>query len=106
MQCGESAQDDAWLPNGRPHGIVIPGLREAADKGPDRDLARSARLVGLGPGAAPMTCPFCGSLAVERVGQWGGQIITSQWRCQACNSYFEAVREDFEESPSPSSDRK
>jgi transposase-like protein len=53
-----------------------------------------------------MTCPFCGSVAVERVGQWGGQIITSQWRCQACNSYFEAVREDFEESPSPSSDRK
>jgi transposase-like protein len=53
-----------------------------------------------------VTCPFCGADEVERVAQWGGQIITSQWRCQACNSYFEAVREDFEESPSPSSDRK
>ena len=53
-----------------------------------------------------MTCPFCGAAEVERVAQWGGQIITSQWRCQACNSYFEAVREDFDESPSPSSDRK
>ena len=24
-------------------------------------------------------------------------MITSQWRCQACGSYFEAVREEFEE---------
>jgi transposase-like protein len=40
-------------------------------------------------------CPFCGAGAVERVGQWGGQIITAQWRCDACNSYFEAVRDDF-----------
>jgi transposase-like protein len=44
-------------------------------------------------------CPFCGAGAVERVGQWGGQIITSQWRCQACNSYFEALREDFADPP-------
>ena len=43
-----------------------------------------------------MTCPFCDSPEVERVGLWGGQIITSQWRCEACNSYFEAVREDFD----------
>jgi ribosomal protein L37AE/L43A len=42
-----------------------------------------------------MTCPFCESPVVERVGQWGGQIITSQWHCGACGSYFEAVREDF-----------
>ena len=32
---------------------------------------------------------------VERVGLWGGQIVTSQWRCGACGSYFEALREDF-----------
>jgi transposase-like protein len=43
-----------------------------------------------------MTCPFCDSARVERVGQWGGQIITSQWRCQECGSYFEALREDFD----------
>jgi acyl-CoA thioesterase FadM len=48
-------------------------------------------------------CPFCGSGAVERVGQWGGQIITAQWRCQACNTYFEAVREDFGKQASPAS---
>jgi transposase-like protein len=50
---------------------------------------------------ATPSCPFCGSGAAERVGQWGGQIITSQWRCRACSSYFEAVREEFdEEGPS------
>lgn len=44
-----------------------------------------------------MTCPFCDSADVERIARWGGQIITAQWRCEACSSYFEAVREDFEE---------
>ena len=48
-----------------------------------------------------MRCPFCSSADVERVGQWGGQIITAQWRCNACNSYFEAVREDFDGEPAP-----
>jgi transposase-like protein len=43
------------------------------------------------------TCPFCGAGTVERVGQWGGQIITSQWQCHACSSYFEALREDFDD---------
>jgi ribosomal protein L37AE/L43A len=56
------------------------------------------------------TCPFCGGAIVERVGQWGGQIITSQWQCRACTSYFEAVREDFDDaardpSTRPSGDR-
>jgi len=41
-------------------------------------------------------CPFCGAGTAERVGQWGGQIITAQWRCQACNTYFEAVRDEFD----------
>ena len=44
--------------------------------------------------AAP-TCPFCDASAVERVAQWGGQMITAQWRCEACGSYFEALREEF-----------
>jgi hypothetical protein len=48
-----------------------------------------------------MTCPFCSSDQVERVAQWGGQIITAQWRCAACNSYFEAVRDDFDDTPAP-----
>jgi transposase-like protein len=48
-------------------------------------------------------CPFCDAEAVERVGQWGGQIITAQWRCEACASYFEAIREEFDD-PGTASD--
>jgi hypothetical protein len=47
--------------------------------------------------AAP-DCPFCGARDAERVGLYGGQIITAQWRCCACGSYFEALREDFDDS--------
>jgi ring-1,2-phenylacetyl-CoA epoxidase subunit PaaC len=47
------------------------------------------------PYAASPTCPFCASPDVEPVSQWGGQIITRQDRCRACNTYFEAVRDDF-----------
>ena len=43
-----------------------------------------------------MSCPFCSSEDVELVSPWGGQIITSQMRCRACNTYFEAIRDDFE----------
>jgi len=42
-----------------------------------------------------MSCPFCESRDVEVVSAWGGQLMTRQMRCRACNSHFEAVREDF-----------
>jgi hypothetical protein len=45
------------------------------------------------------SCPFCASGEVELVSQFGSQIITSQWACRACNSYFEAIREDFDDEP-------
>jgi transcriptional regulator NrdR family protein len=43
-----------------------------------------------------MKCPFCESEDVEIVSPWGGQIITCQVRCQTCNTYFEAIREEFD----------
>lgn len=46
-------------------------------------------------------CPYCHSGQVELVSPFGGQIITSQFRCRACQSYFEAIREDFEPSAQP-----
>jgi transposase-like protein len=46
-------------------------------------------------------CPFCDRSETTRVGQWGGQIITAQWHCQGCNSYFEALREEFDDAPGP-----
>jgi rubredoxin len=42
-------------------------------------------------------CPHCGAGDSERVGQWGGQLITSQWRCRACGTYFEALRDELDE---------
>ena len=49
-----------------------------------------------------MTCPFCESADVEDVSQWGGQIITRQLRCRSCNSYFEAIRDEFVTRAEPS----
>jgi hypothetical protein len=46
--------------------------------------------------APDLSCPFCNSADVELVSAWGGQLITSQMRCRACNTHFEAVRDDFE----------
>ena len=40
-------------------------------------------------------CPFCESAEVEVVAPWGGQLITSQLRCRACNTHFEALRSAF-----------
>jgi transcription elongation factor Elf1 len=56
----------------------------------------------MGPDHPPLTglaCPFCGSTDVETVGAWGGQLITSQVRCRNCNTYFEALRDVFDENP-------
>lgn len=49
-----------------------------------------------------MTCPFCESADVEIVSPWAGQIITCQVRCRSCNTYFEAIREEFAGVPEPS----
>jgi transcriptional regulator NrdR family protein len=46
-----------------------------------------------------MRCPFCDSEDVEVVAPFGGQIITSQMRCRACNTYFEAIRDEFAGAP-------
>jgi C4-type Zn-finger protein len=43
-----------------------------------------------------VTCPFCAAADTEVVAPFGGQIITSQMRCRACNTYFEAIRDEFE----------
>jgi transcription elongation factor Elf1 len=51
------------------------------------------------PVARLINCPFCGSREVEPISSFGAQIITSQLRCRSCNSYFEAVRQEFEPEP-------
>jgi hypothetical protein len=44
-----------------------------------------------------LRCPFCDAPEPELVGRWGGQMITAQWRCAACRTYFEAIRDSFDE---------
>jgi len=54
-----------------------------------------------------VTCPFCSSEDVEMVAPWGGQIITCQMHCRTCNTYFEAIRDEFGEFgsiPPPAAD--
>lgn len=54
---------------------------------------------------AQIRCPFCDSPDVEKVGMWGGQLITTQLHCRACNAYFEAVRRDLGSQPDANVDR-
>jgi hypothetical protein len=57
-------------------------------------------------------CPFCDAREVELISRFGSQILTSQWVCHRCRSYFEAIREDFDDEPrrvrgaQPSNDAK
>jgi hypothetical protein len=44
--------------------------------------------------STPITCPFCVSDDTERISLFGSQLLVSQYRCRACHSYFEAVRDD------------
>lgn len=39
-------------------------------------------------------CPFCEAEKAELISLFGSQLLTSQYRCRECGSYFEAVRRD------------
>jgi len=39
-------------------------------------------------------CPFCNAASAELVSLFGSQLLFSQYRCTACGSYFEGLRED------------
>jgi DNA-directed RNA polymerase subunit RPC12/RpoP len=40
----------------------------------------------------PVRCPWCGSHDVERIGEWGPQLLTQQYFCLSCRSPFEWIR--------------
>jgi hypothetical protein len=61
------------------------------------------RLAPYPPAPAPSTggapdgvypCPFCAAPETEEVSLFGSQLLTSQYRCRRCGSYFEGLRED------------
>ena len=42
----------------------------------------------------PMTCPFCEAEKLALISLFGSQLLLSQYRCTACGTYFEGLRED------------
>ena len=42
-----------------------------------------------------MTCPFCDADYPQLVSQFGSHLLFSQYRCRACGSYFEGLRDDL-----------
>jgi hypothetical protein len=61
----------------------------AAGQGGDRDAPEAA------PAAVErVACPFCESTNTVVISPFGSQLLMSQRRCQACGSYFEALRDD------------
>ena len=42
----------------------------------------------------PVRCPFCHAIDVQIISLFGSQLLTSQYRCLSCRSYFEGLRED------------
>jgi transposase-like protein len=47
---------------------------------------------------ADVRCPFCTAPLPDLVSLFGSQLLLSQYRCSACGSYFEGVREDRADS--------
>jgi transposase-like protein len=41
-----------------------------------------------------MRCPFCEASDTQLISLFGSQLLTSQYRCHACGSYFEGVRKE------------
>ena len=39
-----------------------------------------------------VACPWCGSVEVERLGEFGPGLMTEQWICLVCKSPFEWIR--------------
>jgi hypothetical protein len=39
-----------------------------------------------------MTCPFCKSARTTRVADFGTSLMVNVHQCDACHSYFEAIK--------------
>jgi hypothetical protein len=55
---------------------------------------------------AGVTCPWCDSDQVERVGMVGPTVMTSSWICSACHTPFERIRSRPGPGPAGSPDRE
>ncbi len=44
-------------------------------------------------GGSDVSCVWCSSTDVERLGEFGPGLMTEQWYCTACRSPFELIKE-------------
>jgi transposase-like protein len=51
--------------------------------------------------APRVVCPFCNAETSELVSLFGSQLLMSQYRCTACGSYFEGLRQDRWDAGTP-----
>ena len=40
-----------------------------------------------------MKCPFCDAENAKLISLFGSQLLLSQYRCRACGTYFEGLRD-------------
>lgn len=57
-----------------------------------------------GAASSPQICPRCGAENARMISTFGPSLMTSQFRCGACNGFFEAVRWSLSESSVQPSD--
>ena len=57
-------------------------------------MTESERGAAPSDGDDPLRCQFCEATTVSTVAPFGSQLLMSQFRCNACRSYFEGVRLD------------
>jgi transposase-like protein len=51
--------------------------------------------------APRVVCPFCNAETSELISLFGSQLLMSQYRCTACGSYFEGLRQDRWDAETP-----
>lgn len=66
----------------REHGLSAPG-----------PASRAATTLLLGPTRRALTCPRCGSGAVELTSEFGPTACTALYRCESCLEPFQHVKE-------------
>ena len=42
--------------------------------------------------APPVLCPFCASRDTRRLSDFGTSLMVASYACNACHSYFEAIK--------------
>lgn len=73
-----------------------------ADADPPVDASAAAEATGV----QAVECPFCGSERTELIALHGSQLLTSQYRCTACHTYFEGIRDDHWDDGSADTNRR